>query len=88
MKKVIIISSFAAFLLFGLQSSFNSVNAQAKTEMKTGVYYTCKMHPEVHSNKPGNCPKCGMKLVKKEVTTKDVIKTDSTKMKHTKTMKM
>jgi hypothetical protein len=28
--------------------------------------YTCKMHPEVISNTPGNCPKCGMKLVIKE----------------------
>lgn len=25
--------------------------------------YTCPMHPEVRSSKPGNCPKCGMKLV-------------------------
>ncbi len=25
--------------------------------------YTCPMHPEVQSNKPGSCPKCGMKLV-------------------------
>lgn len=25
--------------------------------------YTCPMHPEVKSDKPGNCPKCGMKLV-------------------------
>lgn len=27
--------------------------------------YTCPMHPEVQSDKPGNCPKCGMALVKK-----------------------
>lgn len=27
--------------------------------------YTCPMHPEVVSNEPGNCPKCGMKLVPK-----------------------
>lgn len=25
--------------------------------------YTCPMHPEVRQDKPGNCPRCGMKLV-------------------------
>ncbi len=29
-------------------------------------YWTCVMHPEIHSDKPGQCPKCGMTLVKKE----------------------
>ncbi|MCX6967588.1 MAG: hypothetical protein NTZ46_07375 [Verrucomicrobia bacterium] len=24
--------------------------------------YTCSMHPEVISDKPGKCPKCGMNL--------------------------
>jgi hypothetical protein len=28
------------------------------------VSYTCPMHPEVKSDKPGKCPKCGMKLEK------------------------
>jgi hypothetical protein len=28
--------------------------------------YTCPMHPEVTSDKPGKCPKCGMKLVLKK----------------------
>ncbi len=32
----------------------------------TGDYYTCPMHPEIKSDKPGKCPKCGgMDLVKK-----------------------
>jgi hypothetical protein len=28
--------------------------------------YTCPMHPEVVKDAPGNCPKCGMKLVEKK----------------------
>ena len=30
----------------------------------SGETYTCPMHAEIHASKPGNCPKCGMKLVK------------------------
>lgn len=36
---------------------------QKEAEMKE--IYTCPMHPEVKSDKPGKCPKCGMKLEKK-----------------------
>ena len=36
------------------------------TEEKEKTIYTCVMHPEVLSDKPGVCPKCGMVLVKKE----------------------
>lgn len=32
---------------------------------KSKVTYVCPMHPEVKSDEPGNCPKCGMKLEKK-----------------------
>lgn len=29
-------------------------------------YYTCRMHPQIHADKPGKCPICGMTLIKKE----------------------
>lgn len=36
----------------------------APSEEATAAY-TCPMHPEVTSQAPGKCPKCGMKLVEK-----------------------
>lgn len=32
----------------------------------TKTTYTCPMHPDVTSDKPGKCPKCGMRLVAKQ----------------------
>lgn len=32
----------------------------------SSVKYTCSMHPEVIQDAPGNCPKCGMKLIEKK----------------------
>ncbi len=36
------------------------------TSGNQAVQYTCPMHPEVVRNSPGNCPICGMALVKKQ----------------------
>jgi rRNA maturation endonuclease Nob1 len=46
-----------------LSDTTKKVKPVAKPEK---VQYTCGMHPEVLSDKPGKCPKCGMELVKKE----------------------
>ena len=40
--------------------------------MVSDEMYTCKMHNEVMSNKPGKCPKCGMTLVKQKMTDKQM----------------
>lgn len=37
-----------------------------ETKLVKPVTYTCPMHPEIHATKPGNCPKCGMKLIKEK----------------------
>ena len=41
----------------------------AFVEGQTKTIYTCVMHPRVQKDKPGNCPVCGMPLVKKTIRT-------------------
>ena len=52
-----------AFLIFFLIMLPSLSQAQS-------VSYTCPMHPEIHSAKPGKCPKCGMNLVKEKTKAK------------------
>jgi len=81
-----------AVLSIGL-FSVSTVNAQETKQVQIkheqiGVTYTCPMHADVKSDKPGTCPKCGMELKKMEMgSTKMDMKHDSMKMDHSK-MKM
>ncbi|WP_185290579.1 multicopper oxidase domain-containing protein [Chryseobacterium lactis] len=50
------------------------IKSQPKSQFQSQTTYTCPMHPEVISDKPGKCPKCGMELVEKE-TQKPAIET-------------
>jgi hypothetical protein len=69
MKKVIslvsVVAILAAPVLALAQDSGNSP-APAASASPAAKQYTCSMHPEVVQDKPGNCPKCGMKLVEKK----------------------
>lgn len=42
------------------------------TAAEEKVLYTCSMHPEIIRDKPGDCPICGMHLVKKENDSKKI----------------
>ncbi len=63
MKSKIIFFMIVLVLGTGLLSSCKQ---KATSKEEAGTYYTCSMHPEVHKDKPGVCPICGMDLVKKE----------------------
>jgi hypothetical protein len=46
---------------------------------KVDTIYTCPMDPQVVKREAGNCPLCGMKLVKKIVPHDTTAKADTTK---------
>lgn len=84
MKKSLIVTLIAisVSLTFNACNSTSTKNASSETKSGEKVVYTCTMHPEVRSDKPGDCPKCGMTLVKMEPadTTKSNNKSDTSRM--------
>lgn len=65
--------------------SYNSAFSIEKKKDKAGYSltdstvtktYTCPMHPDIISDKPGSCPKCGMDLELKENSDKSENKCD------------
>lgn len=64
MKKL---SIFYLLFAFAACKPATQSNTQAPTQTdKNKTVYTCSMHPEIKSNKPGMCPKCGMDLTEKQ----------------------
>lgn len=68
MKKLL----FSAAILLSATLVFTACSgngSNAKTEqLAKDETYTCTMHNEVMSDKPGKCPKCEMTLVKQKMT--------------------
>jgi Cu(I)/Ag(I) efflux system membrane fusion protein len=55
------------YILFLFVFAISCNNKQQQTtEHEHADIYTCPMHPQIIRDKPGNCPICGMALVKKE----------------------
>jgi len=54
-----------SFSLYAQQfAEGSSMSSQTHSD---SIFYTCPMHPEIHSAKSGRCPKCGMNLVQKKI---------------------
>ena len=49
----------------GAAGVWNGIFGSPKA-LEVGFYYTCPMHPQIRTSSPGECPICGMSLVKKE----------------------
>ncbi len=66
---LLLVGAAAAFTLYAWRPDLFRPGATrpgpAPATAPSGIYY-CPMHPQQRSDKPGNCPICGMKMVKQE----------------------
>ncbi|MBB6126682.1 efflux RND transporter periplasmic adaptor subunit [Mucilaginibacter lappiensis] len=72
-KKRFWVLSAAALLSFMILTAvlFTACTQKPKATAAKAIskaYYTCSMHPQIHEDHPGNCPICGMKLIKVEMS--------------------
>ena len=64
-------AAFAAALITSVSAAPPGKGPLETPNQATTKQYTCPMHPEVVKDAPGNCPKCGMKLVEKTAAKED-----------------
>ena len=58
--------AFIGVFIIGIAIYFFAKKSDNHSEMEhQNEVYTCSMHPEIIRDEPGNCPICGMTLVKK-----------------------
>lgn len=67
MKKFIIVIIILTCATAAFAQHVKVAVPKSKTEAAGQYVYTCRMHPEIMTEKPGKCPECGMDLVKKKV---------------------
>ncbi len=77
MGKIFFLLIACCTLLIAFNSCSNKKDPHAAHNADAKSYvYTCPMHPQIIRDKPGNCPICGMTLVKKETDGKKISETE------------
>src|SRR5690242_7276625 len=61
LKAFLTVLMVAAAIAFSLPA-YGVVTAQTRPKQPQSMTYSCPMHPDYKSKKPGRCPKCGMTL--------------------------
>jgi hypothetical protein len=74
-KSVCLVIAILVSISFSVTNSYgqNIVNKNQTKVDSAKTVYTCPMHSEIKSDKPGKCTKCGMDLVKKEQKTEKIV---------------
>ena len=61
-----------AFCFLLISNGCQQKSQQQNNEASESEIYTCPMHPQIIKHEPGNCPICGMPLVKKENASREI----------------
>ncbi len=61
-KVALVLALVAAAFLAGTWYSHRNAPTAATTAAPSVLYYSCPMHPQYRSDRPGDCPSCGMRL--------------------------
>lgn len=68
MKNIFFIAAILLSVAFVFTACSGNDNKAKTEQLAKDEMYTCTMHNEVMSDHEGECPKCGMKLVKQKMT--------------------
>lgn len=60
---IILVSIMLPLVIQAQDMKTMEMDKKPAKEESNATTYTCPMHPDIHEPKPGNCPKCSMKLV-------------------------
>lgn len=76
-KSILIASCLFGFAIVAtiLPGCHQGSNTKESSESAEEIY-TCPMHPQIIEHEPGNCPICGMQLVKKENVSREISTVD------------
>ena len=68
-RRAIIVGVIIVAAIIGvfIPGRYNNIQRKMTVSETAKDLYYCPMHPNYTSDKPGDCPKCGMTLVKREV---------------------
>lgn len=68
MKNLFFIAAIFLSMAFVFTACSGNESKATTEQLAKDEMYTCTMHNEVMSDHPGECSKCGMKLVKQKMT--------------------
>ncbi len=74
---LILLLASALFIFKNTYETGKMANGDVSEKAESSFYYSCPMHPQIHSEHPGECPICHMKLVKVKTPTKEDATKDS-----------